>query len=67
VKITKETLETELNKAPAWVSALLFALAERLLKADELLSKGQSSDPALLEKIVPALQIQLAQSKRQSA
>jgi CRP-like cAMP-binding protein len=64
VKITKEILETELSKAPAWVSALLIGLAERLAKADELLKKHQTSDPALLQIIQPVVQLHLAQANK---
>jgi CRP-like cAMP-binding protein len=67
VKITKEILESELNKAPAWVSALLIGLAERLAKTDELLRKHQASDPALLEKIKPVVGLHLTQGKRRPA
>ncbi len=66
VKITKDILEKELNKAPAWVSALLIGLAERLAKADELLRKHQASDPVLLQKIQPVVQLHLTQGKRKS-
>jgi len=61
VKITREILETELSKAPAWVSALLIGMAERLAKADELLRKHQTSDQILLQKIQPILQRNLTQ------
>lgn len=67
VKITKEILESELNKAPAWVSALLIGLAERLSKTDELLRKHLATDPALLQKIQPAVQMHLIQAKRKPA
>ncbi len=63
VKITKEILESELSKAPAWVSALLIGLAERLSKADELLRKHQTLDPGLLEKIKPVTQLNLTLGK----
>ncbi len=67
VKITKEILESELSKTPAWVSALLIGLAERLVKADELLRKHQTADPALLLKIQPAVQMHLTNGKRSIA
>lgn len=67
VKITREILETELGKAPAWVSALLMGMAERLAKADDLIRKHQTSDAMLLEKILPVVQMHLAQGKRNPA
>lgn len=67
VKITRVILEMELSKAPAWVSALLIGMAERLAKADDLIRNHQTSDPTLLEKILPAVQMHLAQSKKNSA
>lgn len=67
VKITKEILESELNKAPAWVSALLIGLAERLSKVDELLRKHQTHDSGLLEKIKPILELHNNAAKRLSS
>lgn len=64
VKITKAILEAELSKAPAWISALLIGLAERLVKTDELLRKHEASDPQLLKRIEPMVQLHLAQSKK---
>lgn len=64
VKITREILESELTKVPAWVSALLIGLAERLAKTDELLRKHQASDPVLLERIAPVVQMKLTTSKK---
>lgn len=65
VKITREILEAELSKAPAWVSALLIGLAERLSKADDLLRKHQTLDPNLLQKIQPIVQMNLTTSRKQ--
>ncbi|MEY4616003.1 MAG: hypothetical protein RJB66_963 [Pseudomonadota bacterium] len=67
VKITGEILERELEKVPGWVSALLVSLAERLVHADELVGRLNVSDPGLLQKIEPAVQMHLAQSKKHSA
>ena len=67
VKITEEILEQELAKAPAWVSALLIALAERLAKADELLGRLNSPDPTLLKAIEPVVRMELTTGKRNSA
>lgn len=64
VKITKELLDHELNKVPPWVSALLMGLAERLVKADELLLKHQTSDKQLLGRIEPAVKLSLMSSQR---
>jgi CRP-like cAMP-binding protein len=64
VKITKELLDQELGKVPPWVSALLMGLAERLLKADELLLKHQTSDKQLLSRIEPAVKVSLMSSQR---
>lgn len=64
VKITKELLDHELNKVPPWVSALLMGLAERLVKADELLLKHQTSDKQLLARIEPAVKLSLMSSQR---
>lgn len=67
VKITGEILEQELAKAPAWVSALLIALAERLAKADELLGRLNSPDPTLLKAIEPVVRMELTSGKRKLA
>lgn len=67
VKITREILEDELSKAPAWLSALLIGLAERLEKADELLRKHQTTDAALLQRIKPVVQMRLTQGHRKLA
>jgi len=67
VKITREILETELSKAPAWVSALLIGMAERLAKADDLIRKHQTSDQILLQKIEPVVLMHLTQGKKAPA
>lgn len=64
VRITKQILEFELSKAPAWVSALLLGLVERLVKADEILRKNQTSDEMLLRKIEPVVKNTLLAAKR---
>jgi CRP-like cAMP-binding protein len=67
VKITKELLDHELNKVPPWVSALLLGLAERLVRADELLRKHQATDSQLLARIAPAVKLSLIASQRKSS
>ena len=67
VRITGEILEKELNKAPAWISALLIALAERLMKADELLGRMNVPDQTLLQKIEPVVNLQLTPPRRNKA
>jgi CRP-like cAMP-binding protein len=64
VKITKDLLDQELSKVPPWVSALLLGLAERLVKADDLLRKHQTSDGQLLARIQPAVKQSLISGKR---
>ncbi len=67
VKITREILEVELAKAPAWVSALLIGMAERLAKADDLIQRHQTADQTLLQKILPVVQMHLTQGKQKPA
>lgn len=67
VKINKEIIEQELSKAPAWVSALLIGLSERLTKADELLRTHMAADPSLLQRIQPVVQMNLTEGKRRLA
>ncbi len=67
VRITKGILEDELSKAPAWVAALLLGLIERLVRADELLRKHQTSDEILLQKIEPVVKNTLLVSKKKAA
>jgi CRP-like cAMP-binding protein len=64
VKITKDLLDQELGKVPPWVSALLLGLAERLVRADDLLRKHQASDGQLLARIEPAVKQSLVSSQR---
>lgn len=67
LRLTKEVLDEELQKAPPWVSALLFALAERLAKTDEIMSKLNATDKDLLVRIQPAVEAHRLLSKRPSA
>jgi CRP-like cAMP-binding protein len=67
VKITKDLLDQELSKVPPWVSALLLGLAERLVKADELLRKNQATDAQLLLRIEPIVKLSLMSSQRKTS